>query len=110
MKNCDRLFRNLTMAVLNKIQGKLVLVVQLYRKALEIFEETYGTKHIYFSASLNNLVELCLTQGNYIESRFLYMLARRRLELCMARRSRSTAGQSIRKASDSTQSLQRDTQ
>ena len=55
------------MAVLNKVQGKLVLVEPLYRKALEISEETYGAKHIYFSDSLNNLAELCLTQGKYNE-------------------------------------------
>ena len=68
MKNCGRLFRNFIMAVLYKVQIKLVLIEPLYRRVLEISEETYGAKHIDFADGLNNLAELCLNQDEYNET------------------------------------------
>ncbi len=59
MKNCGRLFRKFIIAVLYKIQRKLVSIELHYRRASKISEETYGAKHIDFTDDLNNLAELC---------------------------------------------------
>ena len=55
---------NKKLAVLYK-QGKTDEAIKVAEKALQVAKKTYGEKHPYVSASLNNMALLYIAEGKY---------------------------------------------
>ena len=56
-------------------QGKYDEAEKLYRRALAVFERTYGPEHYEVAVNLNNLAALCHATGRTEEAERLYRRA-----------------------------------
>ncbi|HJY83424.1 MAG TPA: tetratricopeptide repeat protein, partial [Candidatus Binatia bacterium] len=53
-------------------QGKYDEAEPLYRRALAVFEKTFGPQHYEVAVNCNNLAALCHAKGNDAEAEQLY--------------------------------------
>ena len=62
---------NKKLATLYK-SGRNLEAIEVAKQALQVAEETFGKKHPYVSASLNNLALLYIAEGQYEKAEGLY--------------------------------------
>ncbi len=62
---------NIKLATLYK-QGKTDQAIKVAEEALKVAKKTYGEKHPYVSASLNNIALLYIAEGKYEKAEELY--------------------------------------
>ncbi len=67
------------LAVVYMDQGRYAEAEPLYKRSLEIYEQSLGKEHPHVAAALNNLAWLYYEQGRYDEAEPLY---KRDLEIC----------------------------